>query len=224
MPITRTTDAEEVLQRRIMFVQNAIDKHEIELADDCTDTNIHFHYKSIEITSDMCTPPNNFYIDPDTNEVAGIIRKIHIHMNLLPYMEDEGEDGIDDDDDSDEVEGLYITYNDRLKKNFPSMYVDNETVKQYASAGAKLPLFASMLDDENDSIFAFSHRFGLTIGTQETTFLAPEYTFKPDEVIFWACNIINKILDYYLKEDKEEESNLLFDLDDDLLDDDDDDY
>ena len=145
-------------------------------------------------------------------------------MNLLPYMEDEGEDGIDDDDDSDEVEGLYITYNDRLKKNFPSMYVDNETVKQYASAGAKLPLFASMLDDENDSIFGFSHRFGLTIGTQETTFLAPEYTFKPDEVIFWACNIINKILDYYLKEDKEEESNLLFDLDDDLLDDDDDDY
>ena len=102
------------------------------------------------------------------------------------------------------------------------MFIDNDTIKKYVSAGAKIPLFNAMLDDDRDSLYAFSHRYGLTIGTHETTFMAPEYSFRPDEVIFWACNIINKILDYYLREDDEEESNLLFDLDEDLLSDDDD--
>lgn len=211
--ITKSDDR----NRRTMFVNSAIARNEIALMDDCTDTNIHFYYKTIEITSELCTT-DDFYKDPDTNEPYGASRKIHIHMDITPYLEDSEDDDGEDDDDINPSD-IYYTYDDRLKKNFPGMFVDSDTIKKYASAARKIPLLSDIMEVEEDSLYPFAHKQGLTIGSKETTFLAPTKSFTSEEVIFWCCNIIDKILDYCLRED-DEESDDLFEID--AQDDDDD--
>lgn len=205
--ITKSDDC----NRRTMFVNNAIARNEIELMDDCTDTNIHFYYKTVEITTELCIT-NDFYKDPDTNESYGALRKIHIHIDLSQYLEDfEDDDSEDDNDDDVDPGDVYYSYDDQLKKNFPGMFVDTDTIRQYSRAATKIPLYNEILDMDKDSLYPFAHKQGLIISTKETTFLAPTKSFTSEEVIFWCCNIIDKILNYCLRED-EEEADELFEI------------
>lgn len=210
--------------QRDRLISTYIQEDIIHLLSDFSDNNIHFIYKDIEVTSEHNIPYPYYNIDNPKGLLKQIIgeynqielcqedyfRKLIIHMDIKTLSMDEDEEDDDEEyenDDEDEDDESYETsYNDQLKNHYPGLYLSDNQIKGYDSAESKRDLLKTLLDDEevSDTLFGFAYIKGLKIYDDRVEFMAPKLSMSTNEWIFWAVNVIDKILDYYKDDDEDE--------------------
>lgn len=218
---------------RSYTIQAYIKTGEIQLCDDFSENNLHFFYKNIEVTSPLNVPHPYFnasnplgLLDQILGEYDGphewceedYFRKIVIYMDIQDIVSyDDGEDEDDDtyfndpsdsfDDDDEESE----SYTDKLRKHYPGLYLTPEQEKGYDHADAKRDLLDAITNDDNedmpshDTLFGFCYIRGLTLHDDRVEFMAPSRSLDMYEWMFWAVDVIDKILAYKASIDEEDE-------------------
>lgn len=221
---------------RSYLIQTYIKDGTIQLCDDFSTNNLHFFYKDIEVTSPLNVPHPYYNIDNPNGLIDQILgeyegphelceedyfRKMIVHINIREIVLD-GEEEDDDDDDSffddptdsfdddDDEDGE--SYTDRLKKHYPGLYLTPEQEKGYDHADAKRDLLDAITRDDNDdmpshdTLFGFCYIRGLVLYDDRAEFMAPSLSMDKYEWMFWAVNVIDKILAYQssISEDDEE--------------------
>ena len=199
-------------------INNYIKTNIITLFPDNDNNNIHFLYKNIEVKTDLNIP--YLYQDPlgRINQIVGesfnvemvqedYFRHLIININIKTLMDDE--DGIIDDEDENDIidDNEEESFEDRLKKHFPGLFLTDKQLKNYDDAANKIQLLDDIMMEEQNSIFVFSSLYGLKIFNDKIIIYAPGLTKSNYDWMFYACTIIDKILSYYNDDEEEEYLN-----------------
>ena len=129
--------------------------------------------------------------------------------NIVSYDDEEDEEDTYFDDEDDEEES--DTYFDRLKSLYPGIYLTDEQEKGYDHSEAKRDLIDKITSDDNsdmsnnDTLFGFCYIRALTLYDDRVEFMAPSLSLDRNEWMFWATNVVDKILDYQRSIDDEED-------------------
>lgn len=213
--------------RRKRLAKNLIKYDSIHLKPDFDNNMLHFEYKNAEVTCELNLPEtyknkNNpegllRQIIGEYNQIEeckeDFFRKMIIYMDIKSITEDEDEEDeydddvdedIDNEDDDDEND---TPYTDKLKAHYPGCYLTPEQEKGYDGATRKKDLANFLLEDDNiaDTLFPFAYIKGMKIYDDRIEFMAPNLSMDIYEWIFWACNTIDKVLEYKRKMDEEDD-------------------
>lgn len=203
-------------------IKNMIGANTIELYPDHSELNIHFKYRDIEVSSILNQNPLR-RIDQivNDNEIEKIpedfFRSIVIHLKLDSYiaLEDDedlyDEDEYDDPEDGDEEDDSLESYNTRLEKDFPGLYLTSKQKDGYARARSRVYTLIRLMDIEEKDIYTFVSKNGLVINDDNITFYAPMLSQNSYEYIFWCVTIIDKIIQYFSDDEEEDDTEGLLD-------------
>ena len=210
---------------RQAHIKNLIKVSIIVLKEDHDDLNLHFTYKGVEVKAILNSPypyPNpektinqvlTEYDDYETVK-EDFFREIFIYMNIKDMLDEVG--ALDDEDEEeedildsllDDDEDYEDSYEDKLKKHFPGLYLSDWHIKGYDQANSKKELLHDIMMEEVNSIFAFSSIRGLVIENNYVKFSAPYLSMAPEEWMFYACTIIDKINKYFKDQSEDEDDN-----------------
>ena len=206
-----------------------ISANTIELYPDHSELNIHFKYKGIEVSSILNQPYHYEFNDPlrridqrvNENEIEkapeDVFRSLVIHMNIDAYkaLDDDddlyNEDEYDDPEDGDEEDDSLESYNTRLEKHFPGLYLTTKQKEGYARAKSRVFVLISIMDMENKDIYTFVSKNGLVVYDDSIVFYAPMLSKTSYEYMFWCVSIIDKILKYFSDDEDEYDIDELLD-------------
>ena len=206
---------------RQTYIENLIKYNIITLHEDHSDLNLHFTYKNTEVTSYLNAPYPYYPVklidtEPDDYEYYNedFYRTVFIAMDINTMLD---EDSDDEDEEEEDIiadaneEDSYETFEDRLRRHFPGLYLTDKQLKGYDSANNKKELLHNIMMDEEYSIFAFSSIRGLKLDDNGITFTIPFLSKPPKEWMFYCCVVIDKVLKYFTDNDDEYDDEDLLD-------------